>query len=248
MSSLEQSHEALTDSEAPPASGDATERIGERLAHLRRMRRMNISQLARRISVSPSLISQIERGQSRPSVTTLFALAQELEVPVDAFFGDEPVAAPDDVPMARSGDPVVTDAVSAEWHIGAFAGPAGYVLRRGDRPTVDIRGGVRWERLTRSALSGLEFMELVYQPGAESDTQLYRHPGVELVLVTENRLQITVGFDVNELEAGDSIAFPSSLPHRYANPTESETRAVTVILRDDLSTLPVGPSGERAAN
>ena len=38
------------------------------------------------VGVSPSLISQIERGQSQPSVATLFALAESLDVPVDAFF------------------------------------------------------------------------------------------------------------------------------------------------------------------
>ena len=45
---------------------DATLRIGERLAYLRAKRRLKISQLARRISVSPSLISQIERGPVAP--------------------------------------------------------------------------------------------------------------------------------------------------------------------------------------
>ena len=35
-----------------------------------------------------------------------------------------------------------------------------------------------------------------------------------------------------ELEPGDSICFPSSTPHRYLNPTEETTRAVTVILPD----------------
>ena len=45
------------------------------------------------VGVSPSLISQIERGQSQPSVATLFALAESLEVPVDAFFVKDAPAA-----------------------------------------------------------------------------------------------------------------------------------------------------------
>src|ERR1039457_6236424 len=49
-------------------------------------RRKRVVELAREVGVTPSLISQIERGQSRPSVSTLFAMAQALEVPVDAFF------------------------------------------------------------------------------------------------------------------------------------------------------------------
>lgn len=227
----------------PDAPGDdhavvATQRIGERLAYLRGQRNLKISDLARRISVSPSLISQIERGQSRPSVTTLFALAQELAVPVDAFFETGPLSDLERAP-AELGRPVPGPADGA-WR-EANGGPGEserYLLKHDERPTVEIRGGVRWERLTRTALTDLEFMELVYQPGAESDPQLYRHPGLECVLVIENRLDITIGFEVNRVMAGDSIAFPSSLPHRYVNPTDQVSRAVTVILRDDLSTMP----------
>jgi transcriptional regulator with XRE-family HTH domain len=216
---------------------DATKRIGQRLTYLRTQRRLKISDLARRVSVSPSLISQIERGQSRPSVTTLFALAQQLNVPVDAFFDSSPLADLETTEERLEGaGRGVGEALWPEEVAGG--GAQRYLLRKDDRPTVDIRGGVRWERLTRSALHQLEFMELIYQPGAESDSQLYRHPGLECVLVTENRIDITIGFNVNQVMAGDSIAFPSSLPHRYVNPTDRVSRAVTVILRDDLSTMP----------
>ena len=67
---------------------DPSVAIGVRLAAHRAQRGIKVSQLARQIGVSPSLISQIERGQSRPSVSTLFALAEALGVPVDAFFRD----------------------------------------------------------------------------------------------------------------------------------------------------------------
>jgi transcriptional regulator with XRE-family HTH domain len=239
---------------------EATQRIGERLAYLRSQRNLKISDLARRIGVSPSLISQIERGQSRPSVTTLFALAQALAVPVDAFFESGPLseleaaaaAAVGSDERGRAMDEAIGTLARARAESVRRAGEGlregeRYLLKHDERPTVDIRGGVRWERLTRTPLNDLEFMELVYEPGAESDPQLYRHPGLECVVVIENRLDITIGFEVNQVMAGDSIAFPSSLPHRYVNPTSQVSRAITVILRDDLSALPpiAGP-GEQA--
>ena len=64
----------------------AAGRVGERVASYRKDRQLKVSELARMVGVSPSLISQIERGQSQPSVATLFALAESLDVPVDAFF------------------------------------------------------------------------------------------------------------------------------------------------------------------
>lgn len=217
---------------------DAASRIGGRLAALRGQRGLRVSDLARRISVSPSLISQIERGHSRPSVTTLFALAQQLEVPVDAFFETAP--AQGGLPDATVAAPLRPHEVAGVIPPEGRADQHGYVVHRGRRQTVDICGGVRWERLTPSSLNGVDFVELVYQPGAESDPQLYRHPGTELVLVIEGCLDITVSFDVNHLEAGDSIAFPSSLPHRYVNPTDRITRAVSVMFRDDVLVRPGG--------
>jgi len=215
---------------------------------------MRVSELARDAGVSTSLISQIERGNSRPSVATLFALAQALDVPVDSFFADPADDAarngPNDngsrlEPGAPPTAPTADAASGRPQREGGAEGPrrrrsrVRYVVQRDQRASIEIRGGVRWERLTPTALDGIEFLELVYAPGAESDAQAYRHPGIELVLVTQGAMTIYLGFERHDLYPGDSIAFPSSTPHRYVNHTEAETRAVTVILRDDLSTLPL---------
>ena len=184
--------------------------IGRRLAAHRARRGLRVAELARQVGVTPSLISQIERGQSRPSVSTLFALAQALDVPVDAFFRESP----------RQPAPATERAEGR------------YLVRKESRAAIDIEGGVRWERLTRSTRDHLDFFELIYQPGAESHPRQYTHPGTELVLVTWGTLEITVGFERYLLEAGDSIDFPSTMPHRYVNPGEQTARAVTVIFYD----------------
>jgi transcriptional regulator with XRE-family HTH domain len=225
--------EAAAGSPAPNARHEiraATARIGDRLAVVRGERHLTVSEVARRVGVSASAISQIERGHSRPSVATLFALARALTVPVDAFFDDEAVEARPETPSAAA----VLRSVEAPDPERLHR----YFVPSGERATLEITGGVRWERLTPTAIDGLDFMELVYAPGAESAPELYRHPGIEMVLLLENRLDIFVGFDRYELHPGDSIAFPSSLPHRYVNPTGDVSRAVTVIVRDALSALP----------
>jgi len=209
---------AATDSAAGDLAGD----IGRRLAAYRAERGLRVAELAREIGVTPSLISQIERGQSRPSVSTLFALAQVLDVPVDAFFREPAAASP----------------AAAEGQVPPPSGPgrrpaeARYVVRQGNRAAIDIEGGVRWERLTPETKAHLDFFELVYGPGAESNPTLYSHPGTEMVLMLTGRLDISVGFETYRLGPGDSMEFPSSLPHRYANPDHAEARAVTVIMYD----------------
>jgi DNA-binding XRE family transcriptional regulator/quercetin dioxygenase-like cupin family protein len=221
------------------AGADLAGDIGRRLAAHRNRRGMRVAELAREVGVTPSLISQIERGLSRPSVSTLFAIAQALDVPVDAFFREPPQPAAasaqaDGLPgaggRAGRGD--------AGGHTpsgpGQGTGPADgrYVVRRGGRAVIDIEGGVRWERLTRSTLDHLDFFELVYEPGAESHPRQFTHPGTEMVLVMSGCLEITIGFEAYLLKPGDSIDFPSSMPHRYVNPGAETARAVTVILYD----------------
>jgi DNA-binding XRE family transcriptional regulator/quercetin dioxygenase-like cupin family protein len=220
--------------------------IGRRLAAYRGQRGMRVAELAREIGVTPSLISQIERGLSRPSVSTLFAIAQALDVPVDAFFR-EPAQAMAPGPESGGQPPSGTAADGGPAGPGSGPGQAGrpaatgqaspaaegrYVVRRGGRAVIDIEGGVRWERLTRSTLDHLDFFELVYEPGAESHPRQYTHPGTEMVLVMSGCLEITIGFERYRLEPGDSIDFPSSMPHRYVNPAAETARAVTVILYD----------------
>jgi DNA-binding XRE family transcriptional regulator/quercetin dioxygenase-like cupin family protein len=226
-----------------PGTGDLAGDIGRRLAAHRGQRGMRVAELAREVGVTPSLISQIERGLSRPSVSTLFAIAQALDVPVDAFFREPPQPQP---PASQPGVPpghgvpadggVHPDAVGARASAPAgqaAASPEGrYVVRRGGRAVIDNEGGVRWERLTRSTLDHLDFFELVYEPGAESHPRQYTHPGTEMVLVMSGCLEITIGFERYRLEPGDSIDFPSSMPHRYLNPADETARAVTVILYD----------------
>jgi DNA-binding XRE family transcriptional regulator/quercetin dioxygenase-like cupin family protein len=223
--------------ERGPASGDLAGDIGRRLAAHRGLRGMRVAELAREVGVTPSLISQIERGLSRPSVSTLFAIAQALDVPVDAFFREPPQPAAAARPGGPSGPGGLgwpADAASGLPVAGPGQMPAEgrYKVRRGGRAVIDIEGGVRWERLTRSTLDHLDFFELVYEPGAESHPRQYTHPGTEMVLVMSGCLEITIGFERYLLEPGDSIDFPSSMPHRYVNPAAETARAVTVILYD----------------
>jgi DNA-binding XRE family transcriptional regulator/quercetin dioxygenase-like cupin family protein len=245
----------MTDVSAATDTRNLAGGIGRRLAAYRAERGLRVAELAREVGVTPSLISQIERGQSRPSVSTLFAIAQALAVPVDAFFREPASTGPASTGPGSTGPGSTGPGSTGPGSTGpgtpptarppaepapagdlAGPGPAGggrYLVRRGGRAAIDIEGGVRWERLTRSTLDHLDFFELIYEPGAQSHPRQYTHPGTEMVLMMSGCLDITIGFERYRLEPGDSIDFPSSMPHRYLNPSGTETaRAVTVILYD----------------
>jgi transcriptional regulator with XRE-family HTH domain len=50
------------------------------------MRDISLRELARRLGLSASAISQIELGKSQPTVDTLLAVASELEISLDELF------------------------------------------------------------------------------------------------------------------------------------------------------------------
>ena len=60
--------------------------LGSRLKHNRLKSGLTLRELARQVNVSPSFISQIENGKSQPSVATLYAFSQLLNVSVDDLF------------------------------------------------------------------------------------------------------------------------------------------------------------------
>jgi transcriptional regulator with XRE-family HTH domain len=167
--------------------------------------RVGISQreLARRVGLSPSMISQIESGMSKPSVSTLYGIVTELGVSLDDLFG-------------ANGSSLVPDAdgraADTSTHVGAM-------VRVEDRHVIDLDSGVRWERLTSHQHEHVDFLHVVYDVGGSSasDEKMMRHPGREYGVVLEGRLGVQLGFDEYALAPGDSIAFDSTQPHRLWN-------------------------------
>jgi mannose-6-phosphate isomerase-like protein (cupin superfamily)/DNA-binding XRE family transcriptional regulator len=96
---------------ARPEGTVSHQHLGAQVRAERQRRALSVRELARRIGVSASLISQVETGRAQPSVTTLMALVTELELSLDSLFSDgaqagsptpaAPISSPDDgVPTA----------------------------------------------------------------------------------------------------------------------------------------------------
>ena len=67
--------------------------VGDRIRDRRQSLDMSVRELARRLTLSPSLISQIELGSATPSVGTLYAIINELNMSLDELFLEEPARA-----------------------------------------------------------------------------------------------------------------------------------------------------------
>jgi transcriptional regulator with XRE-family HTH domain len=195
------------------------EDIGTRLREERD--RVGISQreLARRVGLSPSMISQIESGLSQPSVSTLYGIVTELGASLDDLFGGNGSS-------SEAGPDGPSDEAST--HLGPM-------VRAEDRHVIDLDSGVRWERLTSHEHAHVDFLHVVYDVGGSSasDEKMMRHPGREYGVVLEGRLGVRLGFDEYALGPGDSIAFDSTQPHRLWNIGDVPAKGIWFVLGRD---------------
>jgi transcriptional regulator with XRE-family HTH domain len=200
--------------EQPATSADDT--LGTRLRAERERRGLTLRELARRLEVSPSLVSQIETGKTQPSVRTLYAMVTELGVSLDELFAD---GLPSTAPLRPSDGETEPDG-------------HGRVQRAGDRAMIDLGSGVRWERLTTRDDPDVEFLHATYEAGGSSspDGSLMRHNGREFGIVLSGELGVKVGFEDYLLRPGDSIAFDSSIPHRLHNDGSEVVNAVWIVI------------------
>ena len=171
--------------------------LGTRLREARERVGITVRGLARTVGVSASLISQIETGRVMPSVATLYAIANELNLLVDDLFRD-----PTPAPRSRGAKSSVA--------------PTGPVQRGGERRSIRLAAGVRWELLTPAPDDDVEFLYVVYDVGGAScaENALQRHGGKEYAYIISGRLGVRIGFEQFELAAGDSITFDAQMPHR----------------------------------
>jgi len=211
------------------ASGESDSSVGARIRKHRDELGLSLRELARRVDVSPSLVSQIETGKIQPSVRTLYAIVSELGLSMDEIFE---LSAPSRQASAGreagrrtrpGGEPQAAQAVRP-------SRGGGIVQRSNDRRAIELESGVRWERLTTWADDDTEFIMAIYEVGgaSSSDGKLVRHSGREFGLVLSGTLGVKVGFDEYQLGPGDSITFESSTPHRLHNDGPEVVHAVWV--------------------
>lgn len=191
--------------------------VGMRVRQARADAGMTVRELARRIGVSASHVSQVERGIGAFSVPALYAVARELDVSMHALLDppDEALA------LSANGSPVA-DLVSA-----------GIVQRSAEHPTIVLGSGPRWSRLTAVGEENAEFLEVVYAPGTARPEGHIHHEGREYGVVISGELSVEVDGATATLGPGDSIVFDSTRPHRFWNDSEGEVRAIWFV-RDTL--------------
>ena len=208
-----------SDRPAAVAGSTVPRDLGARLRARRLHAGIGLRELAGRIGVSASLVSQIETGKVQPSVNTLYALASQLGGSIDEIVFDDVVQDRAEAGTEAMDGPKAAEPQSALTAWLLAHPPVAGVQRRAQRQGIRLQRGVRWERLTTTSVPGLEFLLVTYEPGAESSSpgDFQRHNGREWAYVVTGDLHIEVGGDTYVLQAGDAVTYDASTPHRLHN-------------------------------
>ena len=186
--------------EPVPASAHGDRKLdGRPLRRLRIQRGLSLREASHRAGVSVSFLSALERGVSGASVATLQRLTAAYGTTMMELVGGTPPP----------------------------QGPR--LVRAGNRRWLDIgSGAVRIEQLAEGARQ-LEPQLFLLAPGASSDGA-YAHEGEEFLYVLTGAVTVWVGDrEVYRLDRpGDSLTFPSTIPHRWRNDARGETRLLWI--------------------
>lgn len=196
------------------------ERLGARIREHRVARGIGVRELARQVDCSASMISQIEAGTTNPSVSTLYAISNALQISTDILISGAPYESDTSHPKSVAGrKPDIADMPRSTPSV---------VLHPANRRVINLDSGVCWELLMPHPEANAEFMEVTYDVdgGSTPDDRAIRHNGREYALILEGALSVQIGFERYLLEVGDSMAFDSTIPHRFWNAGTVPVRAV----------------------
>jgi transcriptional regulator with XRE-family HTH domain len=165
--------------------------IGPKLRGLRLRKKMGLVELGKHTSLSPAMLSKIERGRLFPTLPTLLRISLVFGVGLDYFF------------------------------MGAREKPVVGIVRKRERLRFSDKQGSRevafhFESLDFTAVERKTNAYLAdFPPVASDKLRLHQHAGGEFVYVLRGALTIRIGNDEHVLEAEDSMYFDSSVPHGY---------------------------------
>jgi transcriptional regulator with XRE-family HTH domain len=201
--------------------------VGGLIRRERQKQGLSLRELARRVQISASMLSQVENDRTRPSVSTIYAIATELGLSIDALLSDS---------GGQTGSAVAVGGPRTRRGLAAAAPVLAelscQLVRPDERRKLELESGVTWELLSDLLPHMVDFMFVTYQPGGSSSSsgKLMRHTGTEFAFLLRGRLKIQVGFDEYVLEPGDALAFDSSEPHLLVNEGTEPAEGIWFVL------------------
>lgn len=176
--------------------------VGERIRALREAMGLSLRDLAERCGVSAPMLSQVERGETSPTLSVAAKIAAGLELTLSQLLRlDEG----QHVAVSRAGDRRRSER-------------GGHRFEELTPPLPGQRADVSLHTLLPDAATGGREDPPMHEPGSR-----------ETAVVLTGTLALVIDGIRYELRAGDSVTFDADLPHHFENKGESATRFLAVI-------------------
>jgi XRE family transcriptional regulator, regulator of sulfur utilization len=181
-----------------------TTSVGSRIRALREGMGLSLRDLTDRSGVSAPMLSQVERGETSPTLAVAGRIAAGLELSLSQLL------------RIDEGDGVVVVRAAERLNGGA------------------PRSGHRYEVLTPPVPGQRAEVSLhVLRPGAATggadDPPMHEPGSRETAVVVEGSLRLVCGGVAHELEEGDAVTFDADLPHHFENPGDGPARFYAVV-------------------
>lgn len=178
------------------------EKLGKTIRRLRSAYNYSLGDLSEQSGVAKSIISQIEKNETNPTLGTLYKLARALNAPIEEMLrGDEA--------------PALIEKL----------GPSGTPLLLSDdgRCRLRIIGWIRTVEL-------VQVYHFEAEPGGVLESDAHPSGSVENLTVLSGALTVTVGDEQFQLAAGETARYRADRTHRIANTGEIPATATLVNL------------------
>lgn len=161
--------------------------IGNKLKDIRNKRNLSLEEVAKLTGVSKAMLGQIERGQSNPTVSTLWKIATGLKVPFSFFIDKDQ----DDLKVVCQKDinPIIEDNNRMKLY-----------------PIFPF-----------DANRGVEIFTIELEPGCNHISTPHSDGVEEYIIVTEGEIEVNISERKFILQKGNSIRFMANKPHIYKN-------------------------------
>ncbi len=178
--------------------------VGSRVKALRDATGLSLRELAARSGVSAPMLSQVERGETSPTLQVAARIAAGLDLRLSQL-------------LRLDEDGAVSIVRSSERRSGGSA-ETGHVYELLTPPLPGLRAEVSVHTLRPGAVTGEAGDPPMHEPGAR-----------ESALVQAGRLRLHVDGEVHTLDAGDCVTFDADLPHHFENPGKEEAVLLAVV-------------------
>jgi transcriptional regulator with XRE-family HTH domain len=178
--------------------------IGPRVRALREAMDLSLRDLGERTGVSAPMLSQVERGETSPTLAIASRIAAGLELSLSQ--------------LLRLDEADGVSVVRRRHRRPGGARSRGHSYEVLTPPLPGQRAEVSWHVLAPGAATGGEGDPPMHEPGSR-----------ETAVVTAGGVRLVCDGRAHDLADGDAVTFDADLPHHFENPGDGEARFMAVV-------------------